>query len=95
VNPKDDQWRSPERELLDHAEWWADRVYRLMLGAVRRAKGYKVGPTKEPWDRDKFLRRISHLPGSEELAAAFQETYDEAHGNPERFLKNLRRRVGI
>jgi hypothetical protein len=68
-----------------HVEWWTDHVARRMSAAE---------PSRQPFERDKFLQRIADRPGAEDLAAKFETAVAEAHGNPARFRRELERLLG-
>ena len=78
----EDQWRSPDRVMREHSEWWADRISRRMDAR---------DPARPPWNRAQFLRPISGHPGADELADKFERAVSRAHGNSARFRKELDR----
>jgi hypothetical protein len=76
----EEQWRSPDRVLREHSEWWTDRIARRMDAR---------DPARPPWDRALFLRQISDCPGADELADKFGRAVSRAHGNSARFRRAL------
>jgi hypothetical protein len=88
------EWRATDRAVHDYLEKCADRTEPRLEGEARRAKGFRVGAPKKPWDRRQFVFGLVAIDPDHpvsETADLFEEALRVARGNPKRFRQELDR----